>query len=361
MDITNRINLSLALLLVILTVLMATEFFKDKKKNAHAPSPLAAVQIITPSTAEVKKIFSGSAGEEYQGLTVSSMETFRYIKEERPVPTENFKVKSVFTKTKRGAWLAPPEGFFSALTNNYLIYRERLEITPELRRLLEKIHGNFVLDIVPFSLFSKFNRVFLMLFRTKESYSTYTSKPSWSIATTDIEAQAVYMLENDDFEGNFVHELTHIYFDGFFAPQISPLWLSEGFAVYMQSKAQLPQDTKWLRRNIESFRRGEYIDFEEFINTESLREYPKNDVVMWYAQAYSVVDFLLKDKSRDEFYQFCKNIKEGMPLGRALYRAYGMPFNTPQALEYAWQADLQRDLKLIPAAQEKTTLRGKKK
>lgn len=345
MDITNRINLSLALLLLILIILMATEVFKDKKKSAHEASPLASVQIITPSPADVKNIFSGSAGEEYKGLTVSSMETFRYIQEERPIPTENFKVKNIFTKTKRGAWLAPPEGFFSALTNNYLIYRERVEITPELKKLLEKIHGNFVLDIVPFSLFSKFNRVFLMLFRTKETYSTYTSKPSWSIATTDIDAQAVYILENDDFEGNFVHELTHIYFDGFFAPHVSPLWLSEGFSVYMQSKAQLPEDTKWLRRNIENFRRGEYIDFEEFINTESLREYPKSDVVMWYAQAYSVVNFLLKDKSRDEFYQFCKNIKEGMPLGRALYRAYGMPFNTPQALEYAWQADLQRDLK----------------
>ncbi len=361
MDITNRINLSLALLLVILIILMAAETFKDKKKNAHEASPLAAVQIITPSPTEVKNIFSGSAGEEYKGLTVSSMEPFKYITEERPIPTENFKVRNIFTKTKRGAWLAPPEGFFSALTNNYLIYRENLEITTELRKLLEKIHGNFVLDIVPFSLFSKFNRVFLMLFRTKESYSTYTSKPSWSIATTDIDAQAVYMLENDDFEGNFVHELTHIYFDGFFAPHRSPLWLSEGFAVYMQSKAQLPQDTKWLRKNIESFRRGEYIDFEEFINTKSLREYPKSDVVMWYAQAYSVVSFLLKDKSRDEYYQFCKNIKEGMPLGRALYRAYGMPFNTPQALEYAWQADLQRGLKQAPPAEPKKEAGGKTK
>ena len=361
MDITNRINLSLALLLTILIVLMATEFFKDNKKDAGAASPLAAVQIVTPARDQVKKMFSGSAGEEYQGITVSSMETFRYITEERPIPTENFKVKNVFTKTKRGAWLAPPEGFFSALTNNYLIYRERLEVTPDLKKLLEKIHGNFVLDIVPFSLFSKFNRVFLMMFRTKESYSTYTSKPSWSIATTDLQAQAVYILENDDFEGNFVHELTHIYFDGFFAPQMSPLWLSEGFAVYMQSKAQLPQDTKWLRRNIESFRRGEYIDFDEFLNTKNLREYPKSDVVMWYAQAYSVVSFLLKDKSRDEFYQFCKNLKEGMPLGRALYRAYGMPFNTPQALEYAWQADLQRSLKEQQPIEIKQPVRGKTK
>jgi len=349
MDITNRINFSLVLLLAILAIFIASESFKDKKKASQRPLAVA-MQKITPKANELKQIFSGSAGEEYQGTTVASAEPFSYINEERPIPLDNFKVKNVFTKTKRGNWMAPPDGFFSALTNNYLIYREKLEITPELKTLLEHIHGNFVLDIVPFSMFSKFNRVFLMLFRTKQTYTTYTAKPSWSIATTDIDSQAVYIMENDDFEGNFVHELTHIYFDGFFMPSYSPLWLSEGFAVFMQTQAQTPAETRWIKKNTESFRAGEYIDFKEFLDVKSLKDYPKSDVVMWYAQAYSVVSFLLKDKSRDEFYQFCKNLKEGMPLGRALYRAYGMPFNTAEALEYAWQADLQRNIKTTKKA-----------
>ena len=34
-----------------------------------------------------------------------------------------------------------------------------------------------------------------------------------------------------------------------------------------------------------------------------------------------------------------------MPIGKALYRAYGMPFNTLKALEYAWQAQIQKEVK----------------
>lgn len=350
MDVTNRINFSLAILLIILTGFIATETFRDKKRPSMQKPLASAVQKIAPQTAEIKQIFSGSAGQEYNGTTVAAVESFAYLDENSRMPAENFKISKVFNKTKRGTWMAPPQGFFSALTNNYLIYREQLSITPDLKKFLEELHGNFVLDIVPFSMFSKFNRVFLMLFRTKKTYSTYTHKPSWSVATTDIEAQSVYILENNDFEGNFVHELTHIYYDGFFVPSVCPLWLSEGFAVYMQTQAQTPAAQAWLRKNTDLFKSGEYIDFNEFLHTESLRNYPKREVVMWYAQAYSVVNFLLKTKSRDEFYQFSKNIKEGMPLGRALYRAYGMPFNTSEALEYAWQADLQRNIKILHRA-----------
>ena len=75
-----------------------------------------------------------------------------------------------------------------------------------------------------------------------------------------------------------------------------------------------------------------------------MESYQQNEVELWYAQAYSVVKYLL-DKDKDSFYQFSKNLKENMPLGKALYRAYGMPFNTLKALEYAWQAQLQKEVK----------------
>ena len=341
MDITKRINIALVLLLAILTAFIAAGSLTDKKRpSAAAP---ADENRIIKQNAEAQKIFSGSAGEEYAGMMLPSAESMAYTDKYTPMPEKEDTIKNVFTKIKRNDWAAPPEGFFSAVTNDYLIYREKEHVSKDLKALLEKIHGNFVLDIVPFSMFSKFNRVFLMLFRTKESYSTYTNKPSWSIAATDIESQAVYIMENNDFEGNFVHELTHIYFDGFFIPHYSPLWLSEGFAVYMQSHAETPAQNMWLTKNIKAFKAGEYIDFDQFLSVKNLKGYSKDDVVMWYAQAYSVVSFMLQDKSRDEFYQFCCNIKDGMPLGRALYRAYGMPFNSSKALEYAWQSYLHSD------------------
>jgi hypothetical protein len=177
-----------------------------------------------------------------------------------------------------------------------------------------------------------------MLFRTKERYTSYTDRPSWSVASTDVAAQSIFILENSNFKTNFIHELTHIYFDGFFMPSQPPLWLSEGFAVYIQTQNQEKKDKTWLKPYLTEFSRGQYIDFNEFIQAKDLNNYSKEDVLLWYAQAYSVVDYLLSSKTRDEFFQFCKNLKEGNPAGRSLYRAYGMPFNKVSSLEYAWQA-----------------------
>ncbi|MDR0735110.1 MAG: hypothetical protein LBG16_05465 [Elusimicrobiota bacterium] len=239
-------------------------------------------------------------------------------------------------------WPPLPQGFSSALTNDYMVYREQLPIDKKLQEYLENIHGNFVLDILPFSVFSDFKRIFVMMFRSRDKYSGFTHMPQWSAATTDIRKGAVYIIESKTFKSDFVHELSHIYYDGFFKPLLCPLWLSEGFAVRMQMAAQTPEQRTWYDSELARFQNGRYIKFNEFTGAQDLSPYGGNDAITWYAQAYSVVDYLLKHKTRDEFYQFSKNLKDGQPLERALYRAYGMPFNTVKALEYAWQDYLQR-------------------
>ena len=321
MDISKRINILAFVLLLILTALI----FYDNPDAFFKKTPAAKV-----ATKELAQdIFKDSEGEEFVSTQVPH---FQQIQDTQ------VKTPKKFTIVNRQTWMAPPQGFFSALTNNYLVYREAREISQSLKDFLAEIHGNFVLDVIPFSVVSDFKRIFLMLFRTKESYTTYTDRPSWSVASTDVGAQSIFIMENSNFKTNFVHELAHIYFDGFFLPQKPPLWISEGFAVYIQTQNQTKKEAKWLNSYLTQFSKGQYIAFDEFAGTKDLQNYSKEDVLLWYAQAYSVIDYLLTSKTRDEFYQFCKNLKEGMPFGRSLYRAYGMPFNKISSLEYAWQA-----------------------
>lgn len=321
MDISKRINiLALFLLLTLAGLVLFDNFDSFFKKPAAKPT-----------AAQAQDIFKGSEGEEYVESQMPFYEQADSSQERKP---------KKFTIVNKQTWMAPPAGFFSALTNNYLVYREEREVSQSLKDLLANIHGNFVLDVMPFSVVSDFKRIFLMLFRTKESYTTYTDRPSWSVAATDVEAQSIFIMENSNFLTNFVHELAHIYFDGYFLPSKPPLWLSEGFAVYIQTQKQSAKEKKWLKPYLNNFAQGKYIAFEEFINAKDLENYSKEDVLLWYAQAYSVIDYLLTSKTRDEFFQFCKNLKEGNPTGRSLYRAYGMPFNKMSSLEYAWQGYL---------------------
>lgn len=237
-----------------------------------------------------------------------------------------------------------PEGFFSAKVNPYLMYREYYPMTDDFKALISTMHTSFLRKVAPFSLLTDVKRIFMMIFKTRGMYSAYTKRPDWSGGSADVLGQSIYLMEGVNFKSNFMHELTHIYYDGFFEPTATPRWLSEGFAVYVQSLYQTPQENEWLNVFRLKFAKEEYIDFEEFLKVKTLDGYEKPDVAMWYAQSYSLVKFLFEHYGKDGFYQFSKNLKEGLPLGRAMFRAYGMPLNSDKALEIAWQSNLRKKM-----------------
>ncbi len=133
-----------------------------------------------------------------------------------------------------------PEGFFSATARPYVMYREYTPLTDDFKTLVLKMHSSLLKNVTPFSVLTEVKRILLMVFRTKSSYTSYSGRPDWSGGAANISAQYIYLMENRNFKSNFMHELTHIYFDGFFEPSSAPSWLSEGFAVYVQSLYQSP-------------------------------------------------------------------------------------------------------------------------
>ncbi|MGC8881093.1 MAG: DNA polymerase III subunit delta, partial [Minisyncoccia bacterium] len=51
--------------------------------------------------------------------------------------------------------------------------------------------------------------------------------------------------------------------------------------------------------------------FRNLIKIKSLEDADERSVKLWYAQSYSLVNFLLKVQRGDSFYQFCKRIRDG--------------------------------------------------
>lgn len=337
MDISKRLYSVVILLALAICFAAVYESFqlqkKDKdtkisdilKKARKQASNTESVNILTPLEEEEQNNFK---------FTLPSAK-----REQESIPTAQTFIKEESLQIPQA-----PRGFFAKLTNNYVIFREQFDITKDLTDFIDNIHGNFILDIIPFSLNSEFKRLFLMLFRTRENFVKYTLRPEWSQAATDVKSGSIYLMEGSSFKPVFIHELTHIYFDGFFQPNEPPLWLSEGYAVYNQVKVQSEEENGWIQKNVITLSQKNYINFEEFNNVQNLENYSPEEVELWYTQAYSVVKYLL-EKDKDKFYQFSKNLKSNMTIGKALYRAYGMPFNTLKALEYAWQAKIQQEVK----------------
>ncbi len=258
------------------------------------------------------------------------------------IPTEPYRPANAAQKVR---WVPPPPGFMTGDTFNYLIYREKDPVTPKVKNVLDTIHGNLMLDLTPFTVVAKPGKILVMLFDHKESYMDFTKRPSWSGASSDLQSDSMYVIEKTGFYPLTVHELTHLYFDQYFLPKLSPLWLSEGIAVYMQVYASKQQPGYAVRRLKQILDTGKMIPFEEMMSAQTLKDYPTDKAEMWYTQAYALVDYLLNTRSRDEFYKFCTELKNGTPTATALYRAYGMPFNKISTLQNVWLHDLQKAYK----------------
>ena len=229
----------------------------------------------------------------------------------------------------------------TAETYSYLIYRQGQAVTDKLKTVLDNIHGNLMLDLTPFTLVAKPNKVLVMLFDKRDSYMDFTKRPAWSGAASDLKADTMYVLEGKNFYPLSVHELTHLYFDGYFLPSISPLWLSEGMAVYMQIYVT-HRKPSWVDEGLRQILMGKYIPLEELMQMEDISSLTTQQAELWYTEAFSIVDYLLNSHSRDEFYRFCNELKAGAPVYQALYRAYGMPFNKVSVLQNVWLLDLAK-------------------
>ncbi len=255
------------------------------------------------------------------------------------IPLEAYRPANPAQKVR---WIAPPPGFLTADTFNYLIYREKEPVTPKLKNVLDTIHGKLMLDLTPFTIVVKPGKILVMLFDQKQSYIDFTKRPAWSGASSDLQSDTMYVIEKTGFYSLTVHELTHLYFDSYFLPHLSPLWLSEGVAVYMQIYTT-KQKPGWAQRSMQRILdQGQLIPFEEMMSAQTLKNYPQDKAELWYTQAYSLVDYLLNTRSRDEFYKLCSELKNGTPIHQALYRAYGMPFNKVSTLQNVWLHDLQK-------------------
>ena len=301
--------------------------------------------------------YENFTGEDFKQL-ISGLENIARTAKEtltRPSSDINATLPSQAYRPKDSAqkinWIAPPPGFMTAETFNYLIYREQQPVTEAIKSVLDNIHGNLMLDLTPFTIVIKPNKILVMLFNAHKSYMKFTKRPAWSGASSNLQSDTMYVIEQQGYYPLAVHELTHLYFDGYFLPTISPLWLSEGMAVYMQIYAT-KQTPDWVNRSMERIlQQGALIPFTEMTTVEDLQNYSSDQAALWYTQAYSVVNYLLNSRTRDEFYRFCNELKAGAPLHQALYRAYGMPFNKVSTLQNVWLYDLQKKYRQSAPAQ----------
>ena len=313
---------------------MPAPSLKPKEMQASIPHLPSSINTITSTnTLNTSMFVLPLKTNDIKGIASPNF-TQRHTEEER------LEALSIALDEINDAYPPIPDGFSMSETRHFVIYEEANAVSKKIINALEHLHGNIMLDLIAFSPWTRDKKVFIFFCSSQETYQRITGRPSWSGGTASLKERKIFVYKNPGTFGIIAHELTHIYFDSFFSLKPNPLWLSEGMAVYIQVErgASVPL---WLSNNLNMISKGAGFKLKDLIRIEKLEEADEESVRLWYAQSYSLVRFLMKMKAGDSFYRFCKMIKEGSPIHRSLYRAYGMPYNKISALEYAWRYDVK--------------------
>jgi hypothetical protein len=185
------------------------------------------------------------------------------------------------------------------------------------------------------------NRAKIYIYDNVGDYQAATGQPSWSAGCAIVREKVIHTFPfaKGFFNTILPHELGHIIFREFvgFDNFAVPLWLEEGVASYQENirfftANKLVQD---------AIGKGNFIGIEGLASFNPQLTQDSTSVNLFYAEAVSIVDFLIKDFGKDNFVLFCQNLRDKGDLERAIASSY--PFANTSELSLAWQKHLKNE------------------
>jgi hypothetical protein len=161
---------------------------------------------------------------------------------------------------------------------------------------------------------------------------------SWSggVVNSGDKTISTYPSASGFFDSLLPHELGHIVFEEYLGPKaVVPLWLSEGVAMFEEEGGRIGADED-VHSAIEH---GRFIPLKELSEITLTNDSKKRFVELFYAEAASVVNFLITSGDTYRFQRLCSYLKDGMRFEWALKKAY-MKYQTISDLDRAWRGTL---------------------
>ncbi|MBU2541005.1 MAG: hypothetical protein KJ593_03790 [Candidatus Omnitrophica bacterium] len=180
------------------------------------------------------------------------------------------------------------------------------------------------------------NRAKLYIYKDRESYIKATGMPSWSGGRAIYKDKIIesFPWSKGFFEYLLPHELGHIIFREFIGFDIVvPLWFEEGVACSQEDKRYQSKRRSQLYKALKA---SSLIPVTE-LNTIDVRQV--TDEVranLFYAQAESLVNFLLEKYGRYDFVRLCRLIRDYKDFEVALSKIF-YRYKTLEDLDKDWR------------------------
>jgi hypothetical protein len=182
------------------------------------------------------------------------------------------------------------------------------------------------------------NRASIFVYDNADAFKAATGQPEWAMGDALPKQKSIrtFVDAKSFFESTLPHEMSHIIFRefvGFNNPAV-PLWLDEGVASYYQ-KSKYYGVNQMLKSAAE---KNMLMGIEELSSFKDITLESKDRAKIFYAQSFSIVDFLFRSFGRDAFVLFCQHLRDDQDINRALARAYSL--DGTKELDSAWKKEI---------------------
>ncbi|MBM3243329.1 MAG: hypothetical protein FJZ12_00630 [Candidatus Omnitrophica bacterium] len=184
------------------------------------------------------------------------------------------------------------------------------------------------------------DRCKIYIYDDAKIYQDASLQPEWSGGATLPKYKIIQTFVSSEafLDTILPHEMGHIIFREFvgFNNRSIPLWLEEGVASY-QEKARYVNADQIIRKSIID---GDFMNLRKLSSLSSTLNLNPKLVNIFYAQSYSVVNFLIKNFGRDKFVLFCQYLRDYKNLETSLRLTYSL--SGLDDLEKAWLSYIKK-------------------
>ncbi|MFH0877070.1 MAG: peptidase MA family metallohydrolase [Candidatus Omnitrophota bacterium] len=186
------------------------------------------------------------------------------------------------------------------------------------------------------------NRAKITIYPDQETFVRETKQPEWSGGAAIYELKSIWTFPRavGFFDSLLPHEIGHIVFREVIGGKSVPLWLEEGVASYLEQAKRFGAEKAVLK----AMENNTFIPLSELSKIDSDELRMISDVELFYAEAVSIVSYLIEKFGSPPFNEFCRKIKDGRSFDDALSYAYFDIRNASQLAEF-WENYLRNKLK----------------
>lgn len=228
-------------------------------------------------------------------------------------------------------------------SQHFLVYYlDDKSFAQDVSRHAERYYDKIASDL-GYSRYDKFwqweDRVKIYIYQSHESFIAGTGIPrAWAkgVAKYD-EKEIISFRWNDGFLTELLpHELAHLVFRDFVGFPRSgggiPLWIDEGVAQWQEESKK--SEARAIVKEL--IRRYDYIPLRTLTQMDVRNEDNALLAQSFYAEAISLVGFLIEEYGGRRFTQFCRELRDGKSVENALASAYKSSLGSIDVLENKW-------------------------